>query len=207
VTKQVQLVSETIPKLSRLFVLRHTSSPPTTVNAAVAAAERLGLKVRVFEVNDAAEYQGAFRAAQKTGGQAIHVLPSPVFNAHRRQLIDLAARYRIPAAYEFREYVQDGGLLSYGPSIPEMWRRAASYVDRIFKGAAAGDLPVERPTKFEFAVNLQTAKALGLTIPPSVLARADHASSSDQPPSLHGDPCGHPRRAARGRGAATSQSV
>jgi putative ABC transport system substrate-binding protein len=173
VTKQVQLLSEIIPKLSRLFVLRHTSSPPITANASAAAAGKLGIKVRLLEVNDVAEYEGAFRTAQNAGGQAIHVLPSPVFNAHRHQLIDLAARYRLPAAYEFREYVQDGGLFSYGPSVPEMARGAASYVDRIFKGAKAGDLPIERPTKFELIINLRTAKALGLTMPPSLLLRAD----------------------------------
>jgi ABC-type uncharacterized transport system substrate-binding protein len=173
VTKQVQLLSEMLPKLSRLFVLRHTSSPAVTANAAAVAAEKLGLKVRVLTVNDVAEYEGAFRTARNAGGQAVHVLPSPVFNAHRQQLIDLAARYRLPAAYEFREYVQDGGLVSYGLSAPEMFRRAASYVDRILKGAKPADLPVERPTKFELVINLKTAKALGLTIPQSLLIRAD----------------------------------
>jgi putative ABC transport system substrate-binding protein len=173
ITKQVQLLGEAIPKLSRLFVLSHTSGDPTTANAAAAAAERLGLKVRILEVNDVAEFEGAFRTARNAGGQAIHVMPSPIFSAHRQQLIDLAARYRLPAAYEFRAYVQDGGLLSYGPNVPEMQRRAASYVDRILKGAKAGDLPMERPTKFELVVNLRTAKALGLTIPPSLLQRAD----------------------------------
>ena len=100
-------------------------------------------------------------------------MPHPFFNVHRRQLIDLAVRYRLPAFYELPVYVKDGGLMSYGPSIDEMWRRAAGYVDRIFKGAKAGDLPVERPGKFELVISLKTAKALDLTIPPSLLARAD----------------------------------
>jgi putative ABC transport system substrate-binding protein len=101
------------------------------------------------------------------------VLPSPFFNADRHLLVNLAARYRLPAMYEFREYVQDGGLMSYGVSLPDMYRRAAGYVDRILKGAHAGDLPIEQPTKFELVLNLKTAKALGLTIPPSLLQRAD----------------------------------
>ena len=106
-------------------------------------------------------------------GQAIHVLPSPFLNAHRRLLVNLAARYHLPAMYEFREYVQDGGLVSYGVSLPDMYRRAASYVDHILKGAKPGDLPIERPTKFELVINAKTAKALGLTIPQSLLLRAD----------------------------------
>jgi putative ABC transport system substrate-binding protein len=103
----------------------------------------------------------------------MHVLPSPFFNAQRRQLIELAARYRLPAFYEFREYVEDGGLMSYGPNILEMFRSSASHVDRILKGARPGDLPIERPTTFEFVINLRTARALGLAIPPAVLGRAD----------------------------------
>ena len=173
VTKQVQLLKETVLKLSQLFILRHASAPATTANAATAAAERLGLKVQILDVNEVTEYEAAFRTARNAGGQAIHVLPSPVFNAHRQQLTDLAARYRLAAAYEFREYVQDGRLLSYGPSIPAMFRRAAIYVDKILKGAKPADLPVEQPTRFELSVNLKTARALGLTIPQSVLGRAD----------------------------------
>jgi putative ABC transport system substrate-binding protein len=120
-----------------------------------------------------ASYVPAFRAARSEGAGAIHVLPSPFFDVQRRKLIELAARYRLPAVYEFKEYVEDGGLMSYGPSITEMFRGSASHVDRILKGAKPGDLPIERPTSFEFVINLKTAKALGLTIPPSVLARAD----------------------------------
>jgi putative ABC transport system substrate-binding protein len=120
-----------------------------------------------------AECEQVFKTARGERVDAIHVLPSPVFSAHRQQLIDLAARYRLPAVYEFMDYVQDGGLMSYGPSIAEMYRGMASYVDRILKGARPGDLPIERPATFEFAINLKTAKALGLTIPQSVLLRAD----------------------------------
>ena len=101
------------------------------------------------------------------------MLPSPFFDAHRHQLIELATRYRLPAMYEFKEYVRDGGLMSYGPSIVEMFRGMAGYVDRILRGAKAGDLPIERASKFQLVINLKTAKALGLTIPQSVLLRAD----------------------------------
>jgi putative ABC transport system substrate-binding protein len=173
VTKQVQLLTEAVPKLSRLVLLRHTSAPLTTADAARAAAKKLGLKVRTLEVSDDSEYEAAFRAARSAGAQAVHVLPSPVFNADRRQLIALAAHFRLPAMYEFRAYVEDGGLLSYGVDLPAMFRRAASHVDRIFRGAKAGDLPLERATAFELVINLKTAKALGLTLPTSVLLRAD----------------------------------
>jgi putative ABC transport system substrate-binding protein len=105
--------------------------------------------------------------------EAIHVLPSPFLNANRRRLIDLAAKHRLPAIYEFKDFVEDGGLMSYGPSITEMYRGMAGYVDRILRGARPSDLPVERATKFELAVNLKTARTLGLTIPQSVLAIAD----------------------------------
>jgi len=119
------------------------------------------------------DFEGAFRTAREQGAQAMLVLPNPVSNAHRRSLIALAASHRLPALYEQREYVQDGGLMSYGVNIQDMYRRAASYVDRILRGAKPGDLPIERPTKFELVINLRTAKALGLTIPPAMLARAD----------------------------------
>ena len=177
VTKQVQLLAEAIPGLSQLVLLRHaamTRATDPTVAAATAAADTLGLRTRLLEVREVADFEGAFRAARVARAQAIHVLPSPFLNAHRRHLIDLAARYRLPAMYEFREYVQDGGLVSYGVSLPDMYRRAASYVDHILKGTKPGDLPIERPTKFELVINAKTAKALGLTIPPSLLQRADH---------------------------------
>jgi putative ABC transport system substrate-binding protein len=173
VTKQVQLLAEAVPTLSRMVLLRHTSASPAMANAATAAADALGLKARVLEVGEASEAEGAFKTARDDRAQAVLVLPSPVFGAHRRLLIGLAAKYRLPAFYEFREFVEDGGLMSYGPSLPDMWRRAASHVDRILKGARPGELPIERPAKFDLVVNLRTAKTLGLTIPPSVLARAD----------------------------------
>ena len=173
VPKQVQFLREAIPNLSRLALLHHTSSLAATANASATAATNAGVKVHILEIGDDAGYEAAFRAARDAGAQAVHVLPSPIFAANRQRLIALAARYRLPAAYELRQYVEDGGFLSYGPNTLEMFERVGSYVDRIFKGADPGNLPMERPSKFELVINLKTAKALGLTIPPSLLARAD----------------------------------
>ena len=153
---------------------RHSTGHPTILKAAQTAARRLGLNARLVEVSDITEYGGAFRIARNERAQAVYVLPSPIFAAHRQRLVELAAQYRLPAAYEFKAYVESGGLLSYGPNIPDMYRRAASYVDRILKGAKPGDLPIERPTRFELVINVTTARALGLAIPQSLLARADH---------------------------------
>ena len=174
VTKQVQLLIEAIPGLSRLVILRDLTVPGlSTATAAASAANKLGAHTEVIDVKEPSEFETAFRSARSKRAQAMHVLPSPFFSAHRRLLIKLAESYRLPASYEFREYVEDGGLMSYGVDIREMYRRSASFVDRILKGARPGDLPIERATKFEFVINLKTAKALGLTIPQSVLGRAD----------------------------------
>jgi len=174
--KQVQLLTEAIPGISRLVMLRDAGNPGTglTANAAAAAAAKLGVDARSIEVRQPSEFERAFRAARVGRAQAIHVLPSPFFNTHRRTLIKLAETNRLPALYEFRQYVEDGGFMSYGVDIRDMYRRSASFVDRILKGARPGELPIERPTKFELVINLKTAKALGLTIPPSLLLRADH---------------------------------
>src|SRR5438309_2220404 len=147
---------------------------PSQLEAFRQGLRELGFSVRSFKVGGPVEYESPFRAAQSERIGAIQVLPSPYFNIHRRQLIERAAKYRLPAIYEFKDYVQDGGLMSYGPDINPMFRRAASYVDRILKGAKPRDLPVERPSTFELTINLKTAKALGLTIPQSGLGRADH---------------------------------
>jgi len=175
VTKQVQLLTEALPGLSRLALLslRGNTYLQTIVNAALAAAEKVHINARVHEVKETAEFGGAFRAARDSRTQAILVMPTPFFNAQRVLLVTLAARYGMPALYEFREYVLDGGLMSYGADLPDMYRRSATYVDRILKGAKPGDLPVERATKFDLVINLKTAKALGLTIPPSLLDRSD----------------------------------
>lgn len=172
ITKQPQLLKEALPAVPRIALI-HRPEAPGLVSAAEKAARNVGFSVRTFKVSDASQYENAFRIAQRERCGAILVLPSPIFSSQRAQLIELAAKYRLPAIYEFKEFVQDGGLMSYGPNMTRMFRGAASYVDRILRGARPGDLPIERPTTFELAINLKTAKTLGLTIPPSVLGRAD----------------------------------
>jgi len=174
VTKQVQLLTDVVPGLSRVVMLHHDpGGAESTAPYAVSAAQKVGVKAQTLEVKEATEIERVLRSARDWRAEAVHVLPSPFFNANRRLLVNAAERYRLPALYEFSEYAQDGGLMSYGVDLPVMFRRAASYVDRILKGAKPGDLPIERPTKFELVINLKTAKALGLTIPPSLLLRAD----------------------------------
>jgi putative ABC transport system substrate-binding protein len=173
VTKQLQLLKETVPKAARVAILHHRPPSPAILKAAETAARALGLKGRVFEIREVPDLEGAFRTAKAEHADAIHVLPSPAFSRQRARLAELAVKHRLPAIYEDKGYVDAGGLMSYGPNFPDLYRRSASYIDRIFKGAKPGDLPIEQPTTFEFAINLKAAKALSLTIPPSVLARAD----------------------------------
>jgi putative ABC transport system substrate-binding protein len=132
-----------------------------------------GLDRVQIQCSDYQDFHGAFEAARKAGAEALIVLASSVFNHHRQRLVDLAAQNRLLAVYEHRQFPDAGGLMSYGPDLGDMTRRAAKYVDKILKGAKPSELPVEQPTKFQLVINLKTAKALGLTIPPSVLARAD----------------------------------
>jgi putative ABC transport system substrate-binding protein len=172
VTKQLQLLQETVPRATRVGALGHAAIPGVR-RAAEGAARSLGVQVHIIDIEAPAEIPGVFEAMQRRGAEALIVLPSPMFYAERRRLAALAARDRLPAIYEVKEYVDEGGLMSYGPSFPDMYRRAATYVDKILKGATPGDLPMEQPTRFELVINLKTAKTLGLTIPPAVLARAD----------------------------------
>jgi putative ABC transport system substrate-binding protein len=172
VTKQLQLLQETVPRATRVGALGHAATPEVR-RAAEGAARSLGVQVHMIEIEGPADIPGVFETMQRRGAEALIVLPSPMFYAERRRLAALAARNRLPAIYEVKEFVDEGGLMSYGPSFLDMYRRAAVYVDKILKGATPGDLPMEQPTKFECVINLKTAKALVLTIPPSVLARAD----------------------------------
>jgi len=173
-TKQLQILRETVPRIVRVAILHDVRVPNPGIRESTEGATRaLGLQRRVFEVRDEPDLQSAFRSAKAEHANAMYVMPSPIFNLHRARLAELAVTYGLPGIYEAKLYVEAGGLMSYGPSFPELYRRSASYVDRILKGAKPGELPIEQPTKFEFVINLKTAKALGLTIPPSVLARAD----------------------------------
>ena len=173
-TKQLQFLKETVPNVTRAAILDdHAVRNTYVLKAAEAAARSLGLTTQVIGIRDERDLEGAFRTAKAGRANAMYVLPSPTFARHRARLAELAVKHRLPGIYEDRSYVDTGGLMSYGPNFPDLFRRSANYVDRILKGAKPGDLPIEQPTKFELAINLKTVKALGLTIPPSVLARAD----------------------------------
>jgi putative tryptophan/tyrosine transport system substrate-binding protein len=137
------------------------------------AARALGMGLQQVAARAPADFAGAFAEMTRAGAGAVTVLPSNMFLNERARLVDLAAKSRLPAVYPWREFVDAGGLMSYGLNVADLFRRAATYVDRILKGAKPADLPVEQPTKFDLVINLKTAKALGLTIPPSLLARAD----------------------------------
>ena len=173
--KQLELLKEIIPRLSRVAILG-TSTVPQYANLVKEidlAAKAVGVKVQHLDVLNASDLENAFGAASKALAGAVLVIGSPILNSHRTQIVVLAAKSRFPAIYSRPEYVQDGGLLYYGTSFPDLFHRAATYVDKILKGAKPGDLPVEQPTKFELVINLKNAKQIGLTIPPQVLARAD----------------------------------
>jgi putative ABC transport system substrate-binding protein len=173
--KQLELLKEIVPRLSRVAVLGHSREPGNAqaLKEAGLAAASLGIRIDALDVRNAAEIEQAFRSALKQRADAVMVLSSPVVTFHRKKVAELAARNRIPAIYQVRDSVEAGGLLTYGVSITDLWRRSATYVDKILKGAKPADLPVEQPTKFELVINLKAAKQIGLTIPPNVLARAD----------------------------------
>jgi ABC-type uncharacterized transport system substrate-binding protein len=173
--KQLELLKEIIPKLSRVAVLGSSTRPGNAqiVKQAELAAETLGTRLEYLDVLNSTDIETAFQRARKQRAEALLVLTGPQLNAHRKIIIGLASMYRLPAIYERSEYVDEGGLVVYGASINDLFHRAASYVDKILKGAKPADLPVEQPSKFELVINLKTAKQIGLTIPPNVLARAD----------------------------------
>ena len=174
--KWVELAKDAVPRLSHVAALGHTEHPMGRryLKATEMAARALGLAVQLLEVRDAAGLDRALSIVTKAPPGALVVTASPLFGVHRGKIADLALARRIPTIGYDRQFVADGFLVAYGPSIADSYRRGALYVDRILKGAKPGDLPVEQPTAFELAVNLKTARALGLTIPPSVLLRAGH---------------------------------
>jgi putative ABC transport system substrate-binding protein len=173
--KQLELLKEIIPKLSRVAALGTSTIPGSTqvLRETKAAAGAFGVHLQYLEVRGPTDIEMAFRAASKEHADAVLVLPNFLTLSQRTQVVDLAVKSRLPAMYPQSEYVEEGGLMTYGPSINDLFRRAATYVDKILKGAKPADLPVEQPTKFEFIINLKAAKQIGLKIPPNVLARAD----------------------------------
>ena len=171
--KRLELLKETFPRVSRVAVLRDPRQAPTDLRATEAAAQALGLHLQTLEVRDINDLEPALAAARRERAGALNVLGSPVFFAHRARIVEGVTNARLPAMYNLREYVALGGLMSYAPHLPDLFRRAAVYVDKILKGAKPADLPVKQPTRFELIVNLKTAKSLGLTMPPSILIRAD----------------------------------
>jgi ABC-type uncharacterized transport system substrate-binding protein len=173
--KWLALLKEAAPTLTRVAVLR---VPDTPAHAAFSkeiqvAAQRLGATPQFLEVRDLEDIQRAFDALIKGRADALIALPHPVTFAHRRRIVDIAAKNKLPGMYPWAEFAEAGGLMAYAASRPDMFRRSATYVDKILKGAKPADLPVEQPTKFELVINLKTAKALGLTIPQSLLMRSD----------------------------------
>jgi putative ABC transport system substrate-binding protein len=172
--KRLELIKEVVPGLSRVAVL---STPAPTAQLGLqemkVAARSLGVSLLVQQVQEPNEFESAFSEMTKARAGALLVLADLRFNEHLRRLVDLAAEHRLPVAYTSKDFVDGGGLMSYGPSWPDQFRRAAGYIDKILKGAKPADLPIEGPIKFELVINLKTAKALGLTIPQTIMLRAD----------------------------------
>jgi len=171
--KRLELLKETFPKVTRVGYVWNPDAPATGLSGMQATAPLLGVQLQSLEVRTANDFDSAFEAAIRERSRALITLPSPVFITHQKRIVDFANKSRLPAIYSFSDFVDTGGLMSYAPSLLENWRRAAIYVDKILKGAKPADLPVEQPTKFELVINLKTAKQIGVTIPPNVLARAD----------------------------------
>ena len=170
--KWVELLKEAVPRASRMTVLL-TQPSVAPWKAMETAATALGVRLHEIGVRDASEFDSAFAIMARGDIGGLIVWPSPLTLRYRTRIVELAASRHLPGMYGFGEFARVGGLMAYGPNVREMFRRAATYVDRILKGTKPADLPVEQPTKFELIINLKTAKALGLTIPPSLLARAD----------------------------------
>ena len=173
--KQLELLKETVPKLSNVAVIgsSNRSGNAQSLKETEHAAGALGVKLQYLDILSPNDIGAVFRAASKQKSDAVLVLTGPVVTSQRREIINLASKNRLPAIYDRAEFVEDGGLMTYSVSSADLFRRAATYVDKILKGRKPADLPVEQPTKFELIINLKAAKQIGLTISPNVLARAD----------------------------------
>jgi len=178
VGKRLELLTQAVPGVRRVALLWQPgvvreAAGRDTLKGADVAARALGVQLQVVDARGPADIDRAFADMTRAHAEAVTVLGGSMLNSERRRLADLAAKNRLPTVYPARQYVDAGGLMAYGPNAADLFRRAATYVDKILRGAKPGDLPIEQPTKFELIINLKTAKALGLTIPQSVLARAD----------------------------------
>jgi putative ABC transport system substrate-binding protein len=171
--KRLELLKEAFPKVARVAFLWEPTRENQALTDMEAAAKALGLKLQSLEVRSLDDFASAFARAKKERAQALITFPRPLINTQQRQVLDFAATNRLPAIYPASEFVEAGGLMSYGPNYTDLFRRAADFVDNILKGAKPADIPVEQPNKFEFLVNLNAAKQIGVTVPLSVLARAD----------------------------------
>jgi putative ABC transport system substrate-binding protein len=178
VGKWLDLLKQVVPGVSHAAILWKPDSMPESarevrMKEAEGSARALGLQLQVVEARGPADFDRAFSELSAKGASALLVLNTPVLDMERQRIVDLAAKNRLPTVYTIRSYVDGGGLMSYGPNVADLNRRAASYVDKILKGAKPADLPVEQPTKFELFINLKTAKVLGVTVPNTLLAQAD----------------------------------
>ena len=174
VGKKLEVLREVVPDLRRLAIIANVGNPAAVLEMgeAQAAARKLGLEVTTPEIRRAEDIAPALDAL-KDRADALYICPDPLMNTNRTRINILAVGARLPTVHGVREYVEAGGLMSYGPNLPDLWRRAAEFIDKILRGAKPADIPVEQPTKFDLVINLTTAKALGLKVPASVLARAD----------------------------------
>ena len=175
--KRLELLKEALPGVSRVGILWNSANPTATrvFREMEEASPRLGVRIHPMGVRDADELQKAFEVATKERVGGLFVIEEAVMASYRTRVLDLAAKHRLPTGSQYKEFAEAGGLLTYGPDLPDLFRRAATYVDKILKGRKPADLPVEQPMKFEFVINLKAAKQIGLTIPPNVLARANKA--------------------------------
>jgi putative ABC transport system substrate-binding protein len=171
--KRIELLKEVLPKVSSIAVVRDAVGGAASLRATEQAARVLGVRLQIMEVREPGEFANVFSAISLQRVGAVIVLSGPMVASNRSQIVDLVAKNRLPAIFSDGTFVEAGGLISYGPRLPDLYRRAAAYVDKILRGAKPGTLPVEQPTQFEMRVNLRTAKALRLTVPPSILRRAD----------------------------------
>ena len=173
--KRLQLLKEVLPRVSRVAVLTNPGNPihGTFWKETQVAARKLGVQLQSLEVRGPEDFQGAFAAATRARAGALFTFDDPLTSGYRTRIVALAAKSRLPAMYGFREFPDAGGLMSYGTNFPDQFRRTATFVDKILKGRKPADLPVEQPTRFEFVINMKTAKALGIKFPASIMVRAD----------------------------------